>query len=133
MKIPRARLEIGISKMYASEQKPFLAFDLGAQSGRAILARLHSGVLTTQEIHRFSNDPVEYGGSLHWDVPRLWFETRAALSAVEDTNLAGIAVDGWGVDYALLGQGGELLQNPYHYRDPRNARAMEDVLQLITK
>ena len=119
--------------MPSTHPKAYLAFDFGAESGRTILAHLHSGVLTIDEVHRFSNDPVEYGGSLHWDVPRLWFETRAALSAVEDTNLAGIGVDGWGVDYALLGEGGELLQNPYHYRDPRNARAMEDVLQLLTK
>jgi rhamnulokinase len=119
--------------MPGTHPKAYLAFDFGAESGRTILAHLHSGVLTIDEVHRFSNDPVEYGGSLHWDLPRLWFETRAALSAVEDTNLSGIGVDGWGVDYALLGEGGELLQNPYHYRDPRNARAMEDVLQLITK
>ncbi len=59
--------------------KPYLAFDLGAESGRAVLARLHSGVLTTEEVHRFPNDPVEYSGSLHWDVTRLWFEVRKAL------------------------------------------------------
>src|SRR5262245_32038061 len=67
-----------IFNVQACEQKPFLAFDLGAESGRAILARLHSGVLTTQEIHRFKNEPVEYGGSLHWDVARLWWEMRKA-------------------------------------------------------
>src|SRR5882757_9873999 len=119
--------------MPSTHPKAYLAFDFGAESGRAVLAHLHSGVLTIEEVHRFSNDPVEYGGSLHWDLRRMWFETRAALSAVEDTTLAGIGVDGWGVDYALLGERGELLQNPYHYREPRNARAMEDVLQLITK
>src|SRR5207245_11572527 len=129
MKIPRARLEIGISKMYASEQKPFPAFDLGAQTGRAILARLHSGVLTTQEIHRFKNEPVEYGGSLHWDVPRLWWEMRKALSELQSVELAGIGVDSWGVDYALLGDRGELLQNPYHYRDSRTVGVMAAVLR----
>ena len=65
--------------MHAPETKPFLAFDLGAESGRAILARLHSGILTAQEVHRFKNEPVEYGGSLHWDVARLWWEMRKAL------------------------------------------------------
>src|SRR5438445_2676838 len=110
--------------MDASEQKPFLAFDLGAQSGRALLARLHSGVLTTQEIHRFRNEPVEYGGSLHWDVPRLWWEMRKALYELQSVGLAGIGVDAWGVDYALLGDRGELLQNPYHYRDCRTLGGM---------
>jgi rhamnulokinase len=113
--------------------KAYLAFDFGAESGRAVLAHLHSGVLTIDEVHRFANDPVEYGGALHWDLPRLWFELKAALTAVEDTELAGIGVDTWGVDYALLGERGELLQNPYHYRDPRNVDAMEAVLRLVPK
>jgi len=60
--------------------KPYLAFDFGAETGRAVLAHLQSGILTTEEVHRFPNEPVEYGGSLHWDVPRLWFEVRKALA-----------------------------------------------------
>jgi len=119
--------------MCASEQKPFLAFDLGAQSGRAILARLHSGILTTQEVHRFKNEPVEYGSSLHWDVPRLWWEMRKALCELQSVELAGIGVDAWGVDYALLGDQGELLQNPYHYRDSRTIGVMDEVLREVSK
>jgi len=108
-----------------SSSKPFLAFDFGAETGRAILAHLHSGILTTQEIHRFKNEPVEYGGSLHWDVARLWWEVRSALASLGETQLAGIGVDAWGVDYALLGEKGELLQNPYHYRDTRTVGMMQ--------
>jgi rhamnulokinase len=113
--------------------KPYLAFDLGAESGRAILAHLHSGILTTQEIHRFKNEPVEYGGSLHWDVARLWWEMRKALSELHAVDLAGIGVDAWGVDYALLGERGELLQNPYHYRDSRTAGMMQEVFRHVPK
>ena len=113
--------------------KPYLAFDFGAQSGRAVLARLHSGILTTEEIHRFPNDPVEYGGALHWDMPRLWFEVRSALSRLGEVELAGIGVDAWGVDYALLGERGELLQNPYHYRDRRTEGVMEEVLKNVSR
>jgi rhamnulokinase len=119
--------------MPASEQKPFLAFDLGAESGRAMLARLRSGVLTVEEIHRFKNEPVEYGGSFHWDMPRLWLEIRKALRELRNAPLAGIGVDAWGVDYALLGDRGELLQNPYHYRDARTEGMIEEVLQKVTK
>ena len=113
--------------------KPYLAFDFGAQSGRAVLARLHSGILTTEEIHRFPNDPVEYGCALHWDMPRLWFEVRSALSRLGEVELAGIGVDAWGVDYALLGERGELLQNPYHYRDRRTEGVMEEVLKNVSR
>lgn len=112
---------------------PFLAFDFGAESGRAVLAHLESGVITTEVVHRFPNEPVEYAGSLHWDAPRLWLEVRAALSRVAGGKLAGIGVDAWGVDYALLGEGGELLQNPHHYRDKRTDGVMEQVFAKISR
>lgn len=113
--------------------KPYLAFDFGAESGRAVLAHLHSGVLTTEEVHRFPNEPVEYSGSLHWDAARLWFEVRKALAKLEEVELAGIGVDAWGVDYALLGDKGELLQNPYHYRDGRTRGVMEEVFGKVPR
>ena len=56
--------------------KAYLAFDLGAESGRAVLGQVRSGIITTTEVYRFANEPVEYGGSLHWDAPRLWREIR---------------------------------------------------------
>lgn len=113
--------------------KTYLAIDLGAESGRAVLGHLQSGILTTEEVHRFHNDPVVYGGSLHWDVPRLWYEIRTALGRLEKHRLAGIGVDAWGVDYALLGERGELLQNPFHYRDGRTQGVMEEVFRKIPK
>jgi len=116
-----------------SSAKPYLAFDFGAESGRAVLAHLQSGILTTEEVHRFPNEPVEYGGALHWDVARLWFEVRKALAGLEGIELSGIGVDAWGVDYALLGERGELLQNPYHYRDRRTEGVMEEVFGKVGK
>ncbi len=113
--------------------KPYLAFDFGAESGRAVLAHLQSGILTTEEVHRFPNEPVEYGGYLHWDMPRLWFEVRKAFARLGEVELAGIGVDAWGVDYALLGERDELLQNPYHYRDRRTDGVMEEVLRKVSK
>ena len=116
-----------------SHSKPYLAFDFGAESGRAVLAHLRSGILATEALHRFPNVPVQYGGSLHWDVARLWFEVRNTLGRLEKQELAGIGVDAWGVDYALLGERGELLQNPYHYRDPRTQGVMEEVFRKVPK
>ena len=113
--------------------KPYLAFDFGAESGRAVLAHLHSGVITTKEVYRFANEPVEYSGSLHWDVPKLWLEIRKTLSQLEQIKLSGIGVDAWGVDYALIGEDGELLQNPYHYRDKRTDGVMDLVFAKISR
>jgi rhamnulokinase len=119
--------------MPEGSSKPFLAFDFGAESGRAVLAHVHGGVITTEDVHRFANEPVEYRGALHWDVARLWFEVRKALSRLEEVELSGIGVDAWGVDYALLGERGELLQNPYHYRDHRTSGIMDLVFQEVSK
>jgi len=116
-----------------AQAKPYLAFDFGAESGRAVLGRLQAGILTTEEVHRFPNEPVEYGGSLHWDVARLWFEVRRALNGLEKVELAGLGVDAWGVDYALLGERGELLQNPYHYRDRRTEGVMDEVFGKVPR
>jgi rhamnulokinase len=115
------------------QAKRYLAFDLGAETGRAVLAHIRSGIITTEEVHRFANDPIEYGGSLHWDVARLWFEVQKTLAQLEKVELGGIGVDAWGVDYALLGERGELLQNPYHYRDRRTEGVMEEVFQKVTR
>lgn len=113
--------------------RSYLAFDLGAESGRAVLAHLDGGILRVEEIHRFPNEPVEYGGSLHWDVPRLWLEICNVLRGIKSIHLSGIGVDSWGVDYALLGESGELLQNPYHYRDSRTDGMMEEVFNVVPR
>ena len=59
--------------------REFLAFDLGAESGRAMRASLRGGVLTLAEVHRFPNGTVRDNGSQRWDLYRLWREMWAAL------------------------------------------------------
>lgn len=109
----------------------FLAFDLGAESGRAIVGRLRSGVLDIREIHRFSNEPVRQNGSLQWDILRLWLEMRRSLDRVAAERLDSLGVDTWGCDYALLGEHGHLVENPFHYRDPRTDDVMQAVHQRV--
>jgi rhamnulokinase len=112
----------------------YLAFDLGAESGRAVIGQFESGRLKIREIHRFANEPVRAGASLLWDVLRLWHEIRRGLhiAAGEFRALDGIGVDTWGVDYALLGPGGELLTNPYHYRDQRTDGIPDKVFSIVS-
>jgi rhamnulokinase len=111
----------------------YLAFDLGAESGRAMLAELHAGVLRLKEIRRFPNEPLRQNGSLYWDVLRLWHEMGQALTCVADTPLTSVGVDGWGCDYALIGERGNLLENPYHYRDVRSDGMMEAVFERVSR
>jgi rhamnulokinase len=109
----------------------FLAFDLGAESGRAIAARFDDGLLDIQEVHRFPNEPVRQSGALHWDILRLWLEMRRSLERLPTRSLASLGVDTWGCDYALLGERGTLLQNPYHYRDSRTDGVMDLVFARV--
>ena len=111
----------------------FLAFDLGAESGRAIVGHLRGGALALDEIRRFPNGPIRQNGSLYWDVLRLWSEITQALHAASDLRLASVGVDGWGVDYALIGERGNLLENPYHYRDVRNEGMMDAVFERVSR
>jgi rhamnulokinase len=111
----------------------YLAFDFGAESGRAIQASLRSGILEINEIDRFPNEPVRASGSLRWDILRLWFEMQRVLSGSSLPQFDSIGVDTWGVDYALLGERGNLIENPFHYRDGRTEGAMEAVLERVPR
>jgi len=114
----------------------FLAFDLGAESGRAILATLDAGKLTLAEKHRFSNPNGKMLGRLQWNLLQQWQEIKTGLtSACADLHgdLAGIGVDTWGVDFGLLSPGGQILGNPIMYRDPRTDGMMEKAFAVVPR
>jgi len=114
----------------------YLAFDLGAESGRAVLGTLTRGRLSIREIHRFPNGPRNLFGRLHWNIYGLWDEMKtamAACSAQAEAKPESIAVDTWGVDFGLLGKDGEILGLPFAYRDLRNVKAMEKFFEKISK
>jgi rhamnulokinase len=98
-----------------------------------MLARFQSGVVTLEEIHRFANEPVRDNGALHWDILRLWLEMTRALDRVSSLPLDSIGLDGWGCDFALLGEGGHLLENPRHYRDTRTDGVMDQVIARVSR
>src|SRR5512133_2460657 len=113
-----------------------LAFDLGAESGRAILGAFDGQRIALSDVHRFPNTPVPLPDGLHWDVLGLWSEIRKGLGlAVQSTGgqLAGLGLDTWGVDFGLLDRHDALLGNPYHYRDARTDGLMEAAFQRMPK
>ncbi|ANY22820.1 rhamnulokinase [Gordonia terrae] len=108
------------------------AIDLGATSGRVMLADVSQGRLELEQVARFANDPVHvWNGrrsALHWDVPGLFRAASAGLAeaARQSDDLVGIGVDSWAVDYALL-RDGRMLGLPHHYRDDRTAAGVDAV------
>lgn len=115
-------------------RKRALAFDYGASSGRAVIGEYNGEKISLREIHRFTNDPVILNGTMYWDFLRLFHEMK---QGIVKANLSGgfetLAVDTWGVDFGLIDQNGDLLENPIHYRDKRTAGMLEKSFELMEK
>ncbi|WP_066687569.1 rhamnulokinase [Christensenella intestinihominis] len=104
------------------ETKRHLAFDFGAESGRAVVGTLKDGKLTMEELHRFPTQSMFIYGSLRWNIYRFYEEIVTGLrkyTAKYGSALESIGVDTWGVDYGFLKGDGTLLEIPYQYRDDR--------------
>ncbi|MFC5531375.1 rhamnulokinase [Cohnella yongneupensis] len=115
-----------------------LAFDLGASSGRALIGQLLVGddgatKLEVTEIHRFPNYAIEVGDHLHWDILRLLREMKKSIRLAFQLGYAPgtFGIDTWGVDFGLLDANGELIGNPYHYRDSHTDGLIEEVGALV--
>ncbi len=121
-----------------SQYKNFLAFDLGASNGRAILGRFDGERMTMQELHRFENHYIEMNGVFYWDTPYLYDQLKQGLLAFSQGGfgeLDAFGIDTWGVDYGLLDKNGQLTGIPRSYRlgtqediDAVKAQIPEDVL-----
>ena len=86
-----------------AETRRVLAFDFGASSGRAMIGEYDGEKITLKEVHRFSNDPVIVGDTMHWDTLRLFYEVKQGMiKAKHAGGFQSIAVDTWGVDFGLL-------------------------------
>lgn len=116
--------------------KKYLAFDLGAGSGRSIIGSLNNGKLSIEELTRFNNEMTLVRGHYHWDIYKLFEELKTGLKAFvkkENASPDCIAVDTWGVDFGLLAEDGNLLGIPYAYRDSRTDGMMEAFFQLVPR
>lgn len=105
-----------------------LAFDLGAESVRAMIGHFDGRQLTVEELHRIPNGPIRVGNNLYSDVLHIWNELQNGLQKAGTQYgkaLTSIGVDTWGVDCALLDANDRLVSNPYHYRDRRTDGMIE--------
>lgn len=117
-------------------ERCYLGIDLGAESGRVVAGLFDGRQIRLEELHRFPNGPVSVAGTLRWDVLRLWSEIRQglALAAVRFGDaIVSVGVDTWGVDYVLLSKTGEMLGQPYNYRDARTQGLLNHTLTRVSK
>lgn len=105
----------------------YIACDLGASSGRVILGTLAEGKLQLEEIHRFKNGPTEEADGLKWDILAIIGELEAGIRKIVSRGVhpVSISTDSWGVDYVWLGDRGQPLMKPFHYRDARTDGAVD--------
>lgn len=119
-----------------SKPTPLVVFDLGAESGRAILGLLDGGGLTIEEVHRFANRPVRLNRTLYWNTPGLFQEMIAGLRAASAKTVGeikAIGIDTWGVDFGILDEHGRLAGLPVHYRDARTQGMMERAFERVPR
>ncbi len=113
----------------------YIALDLGAESGRAILGSLQGDRLRIEEKARFSNETQKIGGHFYWDIDGLFSNIKNGMRscAQADIRPESAAVDTWGVDFGLLGRDGALLDRPYSYRDHRTDGMMERFFEVVSR
>lgn len=113
----------------------FIAVDLGAESGRVMLASLRKEKISLQQVHRFANTPIEQQNSLRWDFHKIFSEIKTGIknAFAVTTNIESIGIDTWGVDFGLIDEKGALIENPYHYRDRRNEGVLEKACEIVPK
>ncbi len=113
----------------------YLAVDLGATSGRTIVATYDGQKVEMRELTRFKNPMIPIGGHLFWDLPALYNEILAALrkTVEEQIPIETIGIDTWGCDFAFFGKDGQLLSLPYCYRDSHTDGAIERYMKMHDK
>ena len=113
--------------------KNFFAVDLGATSGRTILATFDGTRVQMQEVTRFANPMIPLGGHLYWDIAGLYNEVLRGLREVADKGITinSIGIDTWGCDFAFFGADGQLLGMPHCYRDQHTAGAQEKFFEKM--
>lgn len=101
------------------DEYSMLAIDLGASNGRVVHGTLQKGLLKIKELFRFDNIPVNVNGKLYWNVLGILNNIKQGLIELNKAGLkcSSIGLDSWGNSVGLLDKEGDLLLNPYHYRD----------------
>ncbi|MDR2037227.1 MAG: rhamnulokinase [Bacteroidales bacterium] len=114
----------------------FIAFDLGATSGRSIAGTLADGKITMEEISRFGNQMIAVGSHLHWNLLGIYETLKNSLKTCGlngKYHPESIGIDTWGVDFGFLAEDGSLLGEPYAYRDLHTNGMMEEYFKLVSR
>ncbi len=122
--------------------KKYIGFDLGAESGRCVVAILYGNDLfgankiTLHEVHRFTTHNIRYENGFYWDILAIYQEIIQGLTFAQKefgSDFDGIGIDTWAVDYVLIDKQDRILGYPYHYRDERTDGMMDEAFKIVPK
>ena len=116
------------------KDKKFIAFDIGAESGRCIVASLNNNKIVLDEVHRFPTHNIKYDYGFNWDILAIYKEIIVGLTNAQKkfgSEFESIGIDTWAVDYVLIDAEGRILGYPFHYRDDRTSLMMEKAFQIL--
>ncbi|MES0341772.1 MAG: FGGY family carbohydrate kinase, partial [Candidatus Humimicrobiaceae bacterium] len=116
-------------------QKNYLVFDYGASNGRAAVASFDGSRFDMEVTHRFENRPVFAGGTLYWDMLRLFSELKIGIqsSVKKYKDIISMGIDTWGADFGLLDSQGKLISNPINYRDEQSGKDSASLFEVISQ
>src|ERR1051326_9554708 len=117
------------------KEQVYLGIDIGAESGRVRAGVWDGKHMRLEELHRFPNGGVWLGETLRWNTIALWTEIQNGLTLAAKKfgkSVVSVGVDTWGVDYVLLSKSGELLGQPFHYRDSRTQGVMARAFRRVS-
>ena len=116
-------------------EKYYLAIDIGASSGRHMLASVADGKMQLEEVYRFPNGMDNVNGTLCWDVKRLFTEIKNGLKKCKELGKIPVSmgIDTWAVDYVLLDKDDQILGETVGYRDSRTEGMDQKVYNVISQ
>jgi rhamnulokinase len=117
-------------------ERKFIGFDLGAESGRCVVAILKEKKITLNEVHRFTTHNIRYAKGFHWNILSIYEEIIEGLRKAQKiygSKFDGIGIDTWGVDYVLVDPEDRIMGYPYHYRDARTDTIMKSAFRVVSK
>ena len=114
-------------------ERYYLGIDIGASSGRHMLAHMEDGKMVLEEVYRFSNGMTDMNGEKIWDVEYLFSEIIQGMKMCKKIGKIpySVGIDTWAVDFALLDMNDRRLGNVVAYRDSRTQGMDEKVYAKI--
>ena len=117
------------------ENRYYLAIDIGASSGRHILAHKKDGRIVLEEIYRFPNGMQEHNGHKVWNVDQLFGEIQTGMKKCADIGKIpySMGIDTCAVDFVLLDDQGQRIGDAVAYRDARTDGMDKQVYEIISE